>query len=83
MQAMFQTIGEMSPEAGHKELRTFTVCVGRRATPADFYVSDVKVSEVKTDFSYLVEERREEKGREGQNKNKEMKRRDEKWKTDS
>ena len=58
MQAMFQTIGEMSPEAGHKELRTFTVCVGRRATPADFYVSDVKVSVVKTDISYLVEERR-------------------------
>ena len=43
LQAMFQTIGEMSPEAGHKELRTFTVCVGRRETPADFYTSDVKV----------------------------------------
>jgi hypothetical protein len=44
---MFQTIGEMSPEAGHRDLRTFTVCVGRRETPADFYTSEVKVSECK------------------------------------
>ena len=50
---MFQTIGEMSPEAGHKELRTFTVCVGRRETPADFYVSDVKVNNLARNFLYL------------------------------
>ena len=42
---MFQVIGEMTPAAGSRELRTFTVCVGRRETPADFYASDVKVSE--------------------------------------
>ena len=44
---MFQVIGEMTPAAGSRELRTFTVCVGRRETPADFYASDVKVSEEK------------------------------------
>ena len=43
-QAMFQAIGDMPAAAGHKELRTFTVCVGRRATPADFFASDVKVN---------------------------------------
>ena len=44
VQAMFQVIGEMTPAAGSRELRTFTVCVGRRETPADFYASDVKVT---------------------------------------
>ena len=44
-QAMFQAIGDMPAAAGHRELRTFTVCVGRRATPADFFASDVKVNE--------------------------------------
>ena len=43
LQAMFQTIGETTPAAGSRDLRTFTITVGRRETPADFFVQDVKV----------------------------------------
>ena len=43
---MFQTIGDTTPAAGSRELRTFTITVGRRETPADFYASDVKVCQM-------------------------------------
>ena len=40
--AMFDIISETSCPARLRDLRTFTVCVGRRETPADFYVGEVK-----------------------------------------
>jgi hypothetical protein len=40
---MYEVIGEASPAAGLEDLKTFPVCVGKRETPATFYVSDVKV----------------------------------------
>ena len=40
--AMFDIIAETKCPARLRDLRTFTVCVGRRETPADFYVGEVK-----------------------------------------
>ena len=46
--ALFDVIGENACPARLTDLRTFTVCVGRRETPADFYVNDV------TDVEHLL-----------------------------
>ena len=40
---MYKTIGEVTPAQGLHGLKAFPVCVGRRETPATYYVSEVKV----------------------------------------
>jgi len=46
--ALFDVVSETGCPARLTDLRTFTVCVGRRETPADFYVNDV------TDVEHLL-----------------------------
>jgi len=40
--SMYEFIGECPPSAGLKTFRGFTVCVGKRTTPAYLYANDVK-----------------------------------------
>ena len=41
-EAMIDTIADSHCPARLRDLRTFTVCVGRRETPADYYINEVK-----------------------------------------
>jgi len=39
MKALYKEIGRAAPSSAVSDMRAFTVCVGRRATPADYYAA--------------------------------------------